>query len=178
MANKYLFYFGKGLNKIINFCKYFAWIIRKKSLPGSLVILYKKSRKDTKFLLVKQKGGNRITFPSGFMTPGESFYETAIKEVYEETGYKLERLKTTRIAHSFTHPKMPFQPKITQKIFLGDLSINHLDSKQVLVTSNILRPMWRNKEEVTKLLTYPELISAFKKILPIIKEYPAESKEP
>lgn len=55
--------------------------IKKKSAGG--VIFH-----DGKFLLIKWKSENTVELPKGTIEKGESIEEAAIREVFEETGYK------------------------------------------------------------------------------------------
>ena len=51
-----------------------------------------KSEKDTKYLLLKHKeeGGGHWDFPKGHVEKGESEKETALREIYEETGLRVK----------------------------------------------------------------------------------------
>jgi 8-oxo-dGTP pyrophosphatase MutT (NUDIX family) len=51
------------------------------------VILFKKEKNQFKVLIVKHKDGH-FTFPKGHALPKEKNYETALRELYEETGIK------------------------------------------------------------------------------------------
>lgn len=46
---------------------------------------------------VKSRCG--ITFPGGHVENGESFYESAVREVWEETGLKIRNLKSCGVIH-------------------------------------------------------------------------------
>lgn len=55
----------------------------KKAISAGGVVI-----KDGKIIFVMFPSGNGITFPKGHVEKGESFEETALREVREETGYK------------------------------------------------------------------------------------------
>ena len=57
------------------------------------------------FLIIKHKNGDHWGFPKGHVEQGESEEETAIREVYEETGIKIE------ITSGFIH-RMKYSPKV------------------------------------------------------------------
>ncbi|WP_018930692.1 NUDIX domain-containing protein [Gracilibacillus lacisalsi] len=48
---------------------------------------------DNRVLMQKRSDNGQWGFPGGFMELGESIQDTAIREVYEETGLKLEELE-------------------------------------------------------------------------------------
>ena len=53
-------------------------------------------------VLVQKRSGTAwdgIAFPGGHVEPGESFTESAIREVFEETGYCIEKLTLCGIKH-------------------------------------------------------------------------------
>ena len=52
-------------------------------------VIFYKSRQNTKILLVKNSNGRYWSFPKGHIEPGESKIDTAIREVMEETGLKI-----------------------------------------------------------------------------------------
>lgn len=65
-------------------------------MSGAGILVYKKENNDIKFLLLKSidiKGTlkNRCyDIPKGSIDPGENYYTSAVRELYEETGLKLE----------------------------------------------------------------------------------------
>ncbi len=58
-------------------------------------------REDGRVLLIKQRAGH-ISFPKGHVEAGENEYQTAIREVREETGIDIEIAPGFREVESFT----------------------------------------------------------------------------
>lgn len=56
------------------------------------IIIYRRTEAGIKYLLL-YKGKNYWNFPKGKIEMGERSYETAIREIYEETGLRPEDLK-------------------------------------------------------------------------------------
>ena len=54
---------------------------------GALV--FRKYHGNTELLLIKHANGGHWSFPKGHMEPGETEVQTAIREVYEETGIEI-----------------------------------------------------------------------------------------
>jgi bis(5'-nucleosidyl)-tetraphosphatase len=68
-------------------------------------VVYNTLGSSLEFLIIKHKNGEHWGFPKGHVEQGESEEETAIREVYEETGIKIE------ITTGFTH-RMKYSPKV------------------------------------------------------------------
>lgn len=71
----------------------------KKNTPDGVIIYSVYGEKKDKVVLIRQY---RYTlddyiyeFPAGLVEPGEDFHEGAVRELYEETGLKLEPLKVS-----------------------------------------------------------------------------------
>ena len=62
-------------------------MIHKNYKAGFLI----KSLTDDKYLLVKTKASNKWGPPKGHMNKHERLYDTAVRELYEETGIKVEK---------------------------------------------------------------------------------------
>lgn len=54
------------------------------------VILFKKTKEQYKFLIIRNKSGGVWGFPKGHVEKGETEQETALRELYEEVGLKAE----------------------------------------------------------------------------------------
>ena len=65
--------------------------------PDGVIIYSIYGEKKDKVVLVRQYrytlGDYIYEFPAGLVEPGEDFHEGAVREMYEETGLKLEPLK-------------------------------------------------------------------------------------
>lgn len=67
-------------------------------------VIYRKSGIDIEFITVKSKGNGHWGFPKGHVEEGESEKETAIREVFEETGLQVTLLDDfrTKIEYSLS----------------------------------------------------------------------------
>jgi bis(5'-nucleosidyl)-tetraphosphatase len=68
-------------------------------------VVYNFRGSSLEFLIIKHKNGEHWGFPKGHVESGESEEETALREVYEETGIKIE------ITSGFIH-RMKYSPKV------------------------------------------------------------------
>jgi bis(5'-nucleosidyl)-tetraphosphatase len=68
-------------------------------------VVYNTLGDSLEFLIIKHKNGEHWGFPKGHVEQGESEEETAIREVYEETGIKI------KITTGFIH-RMKYSPKV------------------------------------------------------------------
>ena len=69
-----------------------------KNTPDGVIIYSIFGEKRDKVVLIRQYrytlGGYIYEFPAGLVEPGEDFHQGAVREMYEETGLKLEPLET------------------------------------------------------------------------------------
>ncbi len=161
------------MRKFFNLFRNICFIIRKRALPGSLVIVRRGMQRQDKdlFLLVKSRHSSAVTFPSGNLNPFEDFFEAAIRELFEETGLKIERnsLLLTPLIHDFKYRNLPFQIRSCQRVFLMSLtpetnySLNPQDKDIEWVG-------WYSLNETISLLSYPELKLTFKKTIKHLKK--------
>ena len=158
------------MKKAFNLLSNIRFLIKKKSLPGSLVIVCKEDRGKKKFLLIKSFHSNAITFPSGSLNPFEDFFEAAARELLEETGLKAKKnnLILTPLIHTFEYKILPFQIKSQQKVFFfspakaSPLKAQDKDIKWV---------RWHNLNKALTLLSHPELKITFKKAVKYLKKH-------
>ena len=66
------------------------------------VILYRKSNGATQYLLLFQNVSRTWSFPKGHMERGETEFDTAIREVYEETGIDIQNISDFRAETRYT----------------------------------------------------------------------------
>ena len=71
----------------------------KKNTPDGVIIYSVYGEKKDKVVLIRQYrytlDDYNYEFPAGLVEPGEDFHEGAVRELYEETGLKLEPLKVS-----------------------------------------------------------------------------------
>lgn len=81
-------------------------------------VVFRRKSGNIEYLLIKNKKGNNWGFPKGHIELGETETETAIREVYEETGLKITPVTGFRVVSEY-HPK----GKVTKQVvfFLAEL---------------------------------------------------------
>ncbi len=163
------------MKRIFNLISNICFLVKKKSLPGSLVIVCRKNRGRQMFLLIKSSHSRAITFPSGNLNPLEDFFEAATRELLEETGLKAEKddLFLTPLIHKFRYKNLPFQIKSHQKVFilLSAAKTNCFDPQD----KDIEWVRWYDLDRVLSLLSYPELKTTFKKATKYLEKYEKRS---
>lgn len=86
-------YFVASRAKSVEFLK----LNTRKNTPDGVIIYSVYGEKKDKVVLIRQFrytiGDYIYEFPAGLVEPGEDFHEGAVREMYEETGLKLEPLK-------------------------------------------------------------------------------------
>ncbi|PIN87479.1 hypothetical protein COV12_03665 [Candidatus Woesearchaeota archaeon CG10_big_fil_rev_8_21_14_0_10_32_24] len=70
-------------------------------------IIYQKDNNQNLFLLVKhqEKDGGHWNFPKGHVEEGETEEQTALREIYEEVGLKVNIIPNFRESHSYIFNK-------------------------------------------------------------------------
>lgn len=86
-------YFVASRAKSVEFLK----LNTRKNMPDGVIIYSVYGEKKDRVVLIRQYrytiGDYIYEFPAGLVEPGEDFHEGAVREMYEETGLKLEPLK-------------------------------------------------------------------------------------
>lgn len=86
-------YFVASRAKSVEFLK----LNTRKNTPDGVIIYSVYGKKKDRVVLIRQYrytiGDYIYEFPAGLVEPGEDFHEGAVREMYEETGLKLEPLK-------------------------------------------------------------------------------------
>ena len=59
-------------------------------------IIFSEGQEDYEFLLIKHRKGGHWGFPKGHVDEGETEQQTALREIYEETGLSVELLEGFR----------------------------------------------------------------------------------
>lgn len=116
------------------------------------------------FLLVYQKEGY-WGFPKGHQNNAETFTETAIREVREETGLLVTLVEGFETKEIYTYEKHGVEVTKTVLFFLGNAEGEPLpDGKEVLACR------WVAATHVSSLLMFPEAVRCFEKTLSFLKE--------
>jgi len=98
---------------------------------------------DDKYLLVQEKIPKvygKWNLPAGHVDVGESIEQAAVREAFEETGYKVELKKEIRVEHSSA--QTPVLHAFTTKIVGGEQTVN---------PDEVLDVKWFSKEEILQL---------------------------
>lgn len=64
--------------------------------------MFRRQQNVHEFLLIKHRKGGHWGFPKGHVEDGETEHQTAIREVYEETGLKIELLDGFREEETYS----------------------------------------------------------------------------
>lgn len=72
--------------------------------------------KDSKILLVKERSDGKWTLPGGWADVNESPAEGAVRETFEESGYRVQAVKLIAVLDKSKHPHPP-QAHHTYKLF-------------------------------------------------------------
>lgn len=111
-----------------------------------------------KVLLVKHKSGGHWDFPKGHREEGETKQETAIREVFEETGVKI-KIKSDEEYKSTYKPKFHTQKTV---IFFEAERICGILKKQ---ESEIIELEWLTYDKALERLTFENSKKLFEKFL-------------
>lgn len=118
------------------------------------VIIYKKIEKDLVFLLLKSKNTHTWGFPKGHVEAGETEVETAKREVYEESGLKINCLEDIRITTDYI-----VKTNVNKEVvyFVGTV----FEGPVKIQASEIVDYVWANYEQVMRLISFENLRDVF-----------------
>lgn len=109
-------------------------------------IVFTKSSAEYKFLIIQHLAGH-YGFPKGHVEPGETEEQTALREIYEETGLQVTLLEGFRIEdHYLVKQNVPK----TVVYFLG----RAVTTEVVYIFPEIKAHTWATLEEALELLSY------------------------
>ena len=110
-------------------------------------IIFYKTRRNTKILLVKNNNGRYWSFPKGHIEDGETEEETAVREIKEETGLDVTLVKDFREISEYC----PFG-KIRKRVvfFLARAFTDNVKIQEEEIDSYI----WVDLQQARKLCTY------------------------
>lgn len=84
-------------------CDRCGWRWHANPLPAAAVLLERPDGDDTAVLLLRravEPGAGAWDLPAGYLDPGESFEQAAIREAREESGIEVELIELTGVYHS------------------------------------------------------------------------------
>lgn len=126
------------------------------------VIVYRNLLKEIEFLAVKSKENGNWGFPKGHMEKGETEEQTAIREVFEETGLSVTLLEgfRTKIEYQLTekiHKEVIFfigvssekQVKIQYEEIEEFMWLKYYDMKDILTFENSKQALVKAKEFIS-----------------------------
>ncbi|HRQ86508.1 MAG TPA: NUDIX domain-containing protein [Candidatus Saccharibacteria bacterium] len=120
-----------------------------------------------KFLVIKWKSQNTIELPKGTVEAGETIEEAALREVFEETGYKASIVKPLNtFQHVFTWTDGITYDK-TIHYFLLSLSINKKFKHNRQGNEDFVN-LWVSTEDAEKKLSHPDTQEAVRMALELI----------
>jgi tRNA nucleotidyltransferase (CCA-adding enzyme) len=104
--------------------------------------------KEGKVLVIKQNSGNHWTLCKGLPKNGEQNYDTAVRELYEETGLRIDRRLTwCRFRQEYQTDRGLKRVDYFPAIVYGDI---HIDGYEVVDY------VWVKPDDVHLYLTYEE----------------------
>lgn len=111
------------------------------------VIVYRNLLNEIEFLAVKSKGNGHWGFPKGHMEKGETEEQTAIREVFEETGLDVTLLDGFRTKIEY---------KLAEKIHKEVIFFIGVSSEKLvrIQYEEIEEFMWLNYCEMKEILTF------------------------
>lgn len=128
--------------------KYFAseiGVVKFEKSCGGIIFIIENG--EHKYLLLKHHNGGHWSFPKGHIEEGEMEQETALREVYEETGLGVELLNDFRFSTRYSPEEGILKDVI---YFIGEA--NNIDIK--CQVEEIKEYKWLEFKEAVELLTY------------------------
>ena len=111
-----------------------------------------------KVLLVKSKEGKHWDFPKGHMEEGETKQQTAIREVFEETGLRIRICNDDEYEISY-NPK----PNVLKTVVFFEAE--KIDGNEKKQESEIEETEWLDYKQAVERLTFETNKNIFKKFL-------------
>lgn len=110
-------------------------------------VIFYRSKKDTKILLVKNNNGRYWSFPKGHIETGETEHQTAIREIKEETGLDVTLINGFREISEYC----PFA-KIRKRVvfFLAQAFTDNVKIQEEEIDSYI----WVDLQQARKMCSY------------------------
>lgn len=143
-------------------------ILRIKHNHSVGIILFRLFPRSVKYLLIKQHQGH-WGFPKGHIEKGEKHIDTAIRELYEETGIRKIDFLSKRVLLTDDY----YFDKETVRIHkIVDYFIAETETLKVRIDGKeILNYRWCTLDKALEKLTFSESRKILKQAVKIIKEY-------
>ena len=123
---------------------------------GGVPVFFKKSLKEKikpLYLLVQHRGPLRYwAFPKGRQSQGESYEQTAIREIREETGQTNFKIMKRLISDSIYFPKRGPRTIVKKVVFF----LVRFFSKEVEISTEHINWRWATFDEALSLLTFDD----------------------
>lgn len=127
------------------------------------IMVYHSLEKEQKFLLLQSRINNHWSFPKGNMEIGETEKETAIREVFEETGLPLSVVEGFKTS---CHYKLENGNLKEVIFFLGEAT----EASVQIQVVEIMDYKWLNQEEAIMQLTFENVKLILKEAIQFINE--------
>lgn len=111
------------------------------------IIIYQMIEQQPQFLVLQSLINHHWGFPKGHMENGESEKETAIREVFEETGLHIDTLEEFKTSHHYTLANGNLK-EVT--FFLGEVT----QPVTQIQADEIKNYEWLNEQDTFKKLTF------------------------
>jgi len=110
-------------------------------------VIYRENNDKYEFLIISHNSDGHWGFPKGHVEQGETEEETAVREVYEETGLQVELIKgfRSRIEYSLSESVMKEVIFFMSKAKSNEINIQLCEIKDY---------KWASFEEANRLLEY------------------------
>jgi bis(5'-nucleosidyl)-tetraphosphatase len=142
--------------------------LRTKENHSIGIILFRQFPRSVKYLLVKQHQGH-WGFPKGHIEKGERFIDTAIRELYEETGIKKINFLRKTI---FLRDDYSFKKETVKVHKIVDYFIAGTETMKVKIDEDeILNYKWCTYDKAVEKLTFQESKKILKQAIKIIRNY-------
>ncbi len=122
-------------------------MLKREKSCGALVYRRLEEGKRLQFLLIKHRSDGHWSFPKGHVELGETEVQTALREVREETGLRIQLLKGFRHSVEY-YPK----PNIRKQViyFLGNTQDESITPQE----EEVSEARWLDLEEAYRQVTF------------------------
>lgn len=127
-------------------------------------VVFKKEKDGIKILLLKHNNGGHWGLPKGHVEEGETEQETAIREIFEETGVEVLSLHDK---FRYTMEYSPMEGVIKKVIYFVAEAKESIIKRQV---EEIEQVMWLDYKEALEIVTYENTKKLLKSAMEYIKK--------